>query len=100
MKFKVAPRVIECNLTPSEWELYYYDGIEEETARRSERAAKDLNATFKTAVNEGLSPTEVARRMDKVMVRYSKAGASDSEPYYVLRYLLEKTFGEHAKNVI
>jgi len=84
-KFKLRQNV-QVNYNADDWDLYT------ETPN-VELAALALNRCFEESVNKGLSRSEVESAMGRKMTEYRHFGASDSEPYYVLDRLLDKTFG-------
>lgn len=84
-KFKLRHNV-QVNYSADDWDLYTsVDSVE--------LAALALNRCFEESVNGGLARGEVERAMHRKMMEFRHFGASDSEPYYVLDRLLDKTFG-------
>lgn len=80
---------IQVPLTADDWDLYT-------SSMDCTPAALDLNQTFENAVNAGLDLEEVERRVYSIQRKWSKFGASDTEPnavvQQIIRFLKEKGF--------
>lgn len=72
---------INVTFTAKQWDLYTVN-------RDCTEAAKAINKTLEYAVNRGFSMDLVRVHMDDVMTKYSKFGASDSEPQHLLEDIL------------
>jgi len=90
-----------CDLSAAQWELYTLDGADE--------AAENLNDAVNEAVNEARQKLKKEPRLDKlnlaeeardkvykVMSKYSKLGARDTEPECNLVAQLEFMLGLEA----
>lgn len=78
---------VECSLTAEQWQLYTY-------SMKCGNAARALNAAVKRAARtEGTKPG-FYREVEKVMCKYSKYGAYDSEPTWVLDEIADEIYGE------
>ena len=78
---------VNCDLSADEWELFT-DSMD------CTVAAETLNSTFNRLVNAGHTRRQVQNEMVRVMDEFSEYGASDSEPYYVLDYILREVFND------
>jgi hypothetical protein len=83
MKY-IVKKQFELQMSADDWELYDMDGREE--------AAQAITKTLEQALNEGLSRHEVLGKVLPVMDKYNKFGATDSEGYRTLDYVLERAF--------
>ncbi len=77
--------VMTINLTPDQWQLFT-------ASMDCAGVAKILNNQFNHLSKRGVSRAEFESTMDALMSKYSKYGASDSEPRYVLEELLDEQF--------
>ena len=55
-------------------------------------AARTLTICLESALNEGLSKSQVADKMVTMMRHYSDFGANDSEGYHTLEDVLRRAF--------
>jgi hypothetical protein len=77
---------VKVNMTAEDWELYTMPG--------AKAAAQKLNRAFAACVRKGMSRNETETAMYTTMRALGNYGAADSEPYYHLRCLLTKVYGE------
>jgi hypothetical protein len=83
MKY-ICKKQFELQMSADDWELYDMDGREE--------AAIAITKTLEQALNEGLPRHEVLGKVLPVMDKYMEFGATDSEGYRTLEYVLERAF--------
>jgi hypothetical protein len=76
---------VTVNMTASDWELYT-------SMRGSNIIAANLNRKFERCVKNGMTANETYSAMSKLMCKYGKFGAADSEPFYHLSVLMRKVF--------
>jgi hypothetical protein len=77
---------IDPKFTAEEWQLYT-------TGMKCTRAANALNAALKRLVNaNGSTDMSVAFGMGQVLEKYSKFGANDSEPRWMLQDILTQVY--------
>lgn len=80
----VVPRSVALPRDAAAWCLYGVPGADD--------AARQLNRTLKTALEEGRDRTDVHLQMAECMRRLSTVGADDSEPHRVLNRVLSQAF--------
>lgn len=85
MKNVTKTTVMTIALTPDQWQLYT-------ASMDCTEAAKVLNNQFNHLSKRGAPRDEFESTMHKLMCEYSKFGACDSEPRWVLEDLLEEQF--------
>lgn len=85
-------RTVKITYNAEWWELL--DGPLEHDREQAEEAARDINEAIMAAVNSGASRNETGERAYAVMQRWANVGATDSEPFYHLRKLLDKIYGD------
>lgn len=87
-RLKILNRTVEVPETASEWELYSSMQGVEVVAKAMTEALKDMLTEVLTKLEEGYQPSPAGydrlmqRYMYPVAEKYSKFGASDSEPCY------------------
>lgn len=76
---------IDPKFTADDWQLYT-------SSMKCTRVANSLNRSLKTLVNNGKSRQDVYESMITIMHLYSKYGASDTEPRWVLEDVLSQVY--------
>jgi hypothetical protein len=77
---------VKCTLTAAGWDLYT-------SSMNCARAATALNRAVERAINSGMDRREAYDHVYKVMDKYSKFGACDTEPRAKLEDILDEVFG-------
>ena len=85
-------RMVNVELTASDWQLYSPETPEDASPDRAARALNSALMVFLS--NEDLSRDQVRDRMYTVMNTLSKTGAYDTEPRDVLEDILDKVYGK------
>ncbi len=84
---EIKVKEVKVNMSADQWELYT-------SMRGANIIAANLNRKFERCVRNGLSAEETYNVMSKMMSKYGKFGASDSEPRYHLDCLIRKVWPE------
>ena len=77
---------VTLSFTADQYQLFFKDGRDE--------AAMEINLALETAINAGLDRRECYSAATKVCSKYSKLGAYDSEPLWLIENTLDKVFGD------
>ena len=78
---------VDCNLTAEQWQLFA-------AMAGADAAAEALNLAVNTGCNApDATRASACRTISDTQRKYSKLGATDSEPYYVVDCILDKVFG-------
>ena len=81
-------KIIKCNFSADQWELFTHSFDKDEI----DLIAIDLNRLLEHTVNIGSGKDKVYEHMHKLMSKYSKYGAYDSEPLRFLERVLREVY--------
>lgn len=77
---------VTVHMTADDWDLYDSPGRND--------AAIEINEAFQDGVAASMSPKELQSYVFKVMKKHEDLGATDSEPLYMLEWLIKELQGK------
>jgi hypothetical protein len=78
---------------PDDWQLYSAEDLESDQER--DFAAEDLNRGIEKIIAQSPTRSDIPwQEIGKILSRYSRWGAADSEGYHMVNRIINKVYGE------